>query len=461
MKAQQLWNKILVILKDEVNPQIFNSWFGNLFPADLDETGLLLEAPHSFIKDWVEENYISTLISTAQTITGEELSVRIQVNEALSPPSDSTQQTSGPVIVDPPPQPTAPVPTLPQVNNHAALNPKYTFDTFVVGSSNQFAHAATLAVAEQPARSYNPLFIYGGVGLGKTHLMHAIGHLAKERNPNVRLCYLSSEQFMNELINSLRFDRMPQFREKYRNMDILLVDDIQFIAGKERTQEEFFHTFNSLFDSHKQIVVSSDKFPREIPDLEERLRSRFEWGLIADIQAPDLETKVAILEKKADLSGITLPQGVALFLAENTGSNIRELEGYLQRVTAFAAFAKTKTISMELVQDALKNFLEQKKKVITVEETQKNIAAFYSTKVSDMKSKKKNKAFIKPRHTAMFLTRQLTNLSLPEIGRHFGGRDHSTVLHAIQKVDNMAKNNQDFQDTLDRLIKELEGNNHS
>ena len=460
MKAQQLWNKILAVLKDEVNPQIFNSWFGNLVPADLDEAGLLLEAPHSFIKDWVEENYISTLISTAQAITGEQLSVRIQVNEALAPPSDNAQQTPAPTVAAPSPQPAPPAPTPPQVNNHSTLNPKYTFDTFVVGSSNQFAHAATLAVAEQPARSYNPLFIYGGVGLGKTHLMHAIGHLAKERNPDVRLCYLSSEQFMNELINSLRFDRMPQFREKYRNMDILLVDDIQFIAGKERTQEEFFHTFNSLFDSHKQIVVSSDKFPREIPDLEERLRSRFEWGLIADIQAPDLETKIAILEKKADISGITLPQGVALFLAENTGSNIRELEGYLQRVTAFAAFAKTKTISMELVQEALKNLLEQKKRAITVEEIQKNIAAFYSTKVSDMKSKKKNKAFIKPRHTAMFLTRQLTNLSLPEIGRHFGGRDHSTVLHAIQKIDNMAKSNQDFQDTLDRLIKELEGNNH-
>jgi chromosomal replication initiator protein len=461
MKAKQLWNRILAVLKEEVNPQIFNSWFGNLVPADLDETGLLLQAPHSFIKDWVEENYISTLTKTAQTITGENLSVRIQVNEALAPPSEGTLQTPGPTIAAPPPQPAAPAPAVPQVNNHSAFNPKYTFDTFVVGSSNQFAHAATLAVAEQPARSYNPLFIYGGVGLGKTHLMHAIGHFAKERNPNIRLCYLSSEQFMNELINSLRFDRMPQFRETFRNMDILLVDDIQFIAGKERTQEEFFHTFNSLFDSHKQIVVSSDKFPREIPDLEERLRSRFEWGLIADIQAPDLETKIAILEKKADISGITLPQGVALFLAENTGSNIRELEGYLQRVTAFAAFAKTKTITMDLVQEALKNLLEQRKRVITVEEIQKNIAAFYSTKVSDMKSKKKNKAFIKPRHTAMFLTRQLTNLSLPEIGRHFGGRDHSTVLHAIHKVDNMAKNNQDFQDTLDRLIKELEGNNHS
>jgi len=461
MKAQQLWNKILAALKDEVNPQIFNSWFGNLTPVVLDEKSLLLEAPHNFIKDWIEDNYISTLISTAQTITGRELSVRIRVNEALSAPSGGTPPAPEPTGTDPMPTAAAHAPGRPQTHNHSVLNSKYTFDTFVVGSSNQFAHAAALAVAEQPARSYNPLFIYGGVGLGKTHLMHAIGNFAIERNREVRLCYLSSEQFMNELINSLRFDRMPQFRETYRNMDILLVDDIQFIAGKERTQEEFFHTFNSLFDSHKQIVVSSDKFPREIPDLEERLRSRFEWGLIADIQAPDLETKIAILEKKADLFGITLPQGVALFLAENTGSNIRELEGYLQRVTAFAAFAKTKTISIDLVQDALKNFLEQKKRVITVEEIQKNIAAFYNSKISDIKSKKKNKAFIKPRHTAMFLTRQLTTLSLPEIGRHFGGRDHSTVLHAIQKIENMAKNDPDFRDTLDRLVKELEGNNHN
>jgi chromosomal replication initiator protein len=264
---------------------------------------------------------------------------------------------------------------------------------------------------------------------------------------------------MNELINSLRFDRMPQFRETYRNMDILLVDDIQFIAGKERTQEEFFHTFNSLFDSHKQIVVSSDKFPREIPDLEERLRSRFEWGLIADIQPPDLETKVAILEKKAEWSRVTIPQDVSLFLAENTGSNIRELEGYLQRVTAFASFAKKKVIDLELVHEALKNFLEQKKRAITIEEIQKKVSFHFQIKVSDLKSKKKNKALVGPRHTAMFLARQLTGLSLPEIGRHFGGRDHSTVLHAVHKVENLLINDPGFQAQLDQLIEELEGNN--
>ncbi|MDF1536415.1 MAG: chromosomal replication initiator protein DnaA [bacterium] len=455
MKAQQLWKKILADLKDEVNPQIFNTWFGTLNPAALDENYLTLDAPHTFIRDWIEENYLATLINAAQGITGVDLSIRIEVTEPAAPASIPDLPPAAPARTIHPDLP----PPSSQANSHLTLNPKYTFDTFVVGNSNQFAHAAALAVAEQPARSYNPLFVYGGVGLGKTHLMHAIGNYARSRNPDIRLCYLSSERFMNELINSLRFDRMPQFRETYRNMDILLVDDIQFIAGKERTQEEFFHTFNTLFDSHKQIVVSSDKFPREIPDLEERLRSRFEWGLIADIQAPDLETKIAILEKKADLAGWSLPKDAALFLAENTGSNIRELEGYLQRVTAFAVFARTRVISTELVQDALKNFLEQKKKVITVDDIQKRVSSFFNVKMSDMKSKKKNKAFILPRHTAMYMTRQLTDLSLPEIGRHFGGRDHSTVLHAVHKLENIVHNDPDFANTIDHITRELEGNN--
>jgi len=460
MKAQELWDKVLDTLKEEVNSQIFNSWFSTLTPSQIDDEGLLLKAPHSFIKDWVEENYISTLSAATHHLTGMTIPVRIEV-EPIPPPSPEGGKTGkkNPARKNTP-EAQKPAPT-PGNDNHSELNPKYTFQTFVVGGSNQFAHAASLAVADNPAKSYNPLFIYGGVGLGKTHLMHAIGHHARSIDPGIRLCYLSSERFMNELINCLRFDRMPHFRETYRNMDILLVDDIQFIAGKERTQEEFFHTFNSLFDSHKQIVVSSDKFPREIPDLEERLRSRFEWGLIADIQPPDLETKIAILEKKAEWSGVVLPKDVSLFLAENTGSNIRELEGYLQRITAFASFAKTKSINLPLVHEALKNFLEQRKKPITIEEIQKRISLHFQIKISDLKSKKKNKTFIVPRHMAMFLARQLTGLSLPEIGRHFGGRDHSTVLHAIHKVENIAKENRDFQSTLDHLIKELEGNNGS
>jgi chromosomal replication initiator protein len=467
MLAAELWKKVLHVLREEVNPQIFNTWFEPLSPVEMDDSNLVLETPHSFIRDWIEENYVATLSRTVQGLSGKNISVQIRVNEQasvedhgkLDPPERDSDQIreavlSAPTTVDH-------VATKDgQPANNGGLNPIYTFDSFVVGSSNQFAHAAALAVAEHPARSYNPLFVYGGVGLGKTHLMHAIGHLALSRNPNLRLCYMSSERFMNELINSLRFDRMPQFRETYRTMDILLVDDIQFIAGKERTQEEFFHTFNTLFDSHKQIVVSSDKYPREIPELEERLRSRFGWGLVADIQPPDLETKIAILEKKAEQSGIVLPHDVALYLAENTASNIRELEGYLLRIVAFATIKKTRSISMDLAQEALKNFLEQKKRVITVDVIQKKVAAFYNVKISDMKSKKKNKNVILPRHGAMFLTRKLTDLSLPEIGRHFGGRDHTTVLHAIQKVDNLVQTDEDYQASIESLIKEIETDNH-
>ncbi len=455
MSAEQLWKKILAALKDEVNPQIFSTWFDPLVPAGIKDNRLVLEAPHPFIRDWIEENYASTLNRTVQSLTGENLSIQILVNENGPSQSPSAEEPSQPAS-----QAVPPVKYASGGFGNGGLNPKYTFDSFVVGSSNQFARAAALAVSEHPARSYNPLFIYGGVGLGKTHLMHAIGHMALSRNPNLRLCYLSSERFMNELINSLRFDRMPQFREMYRTMDILLVDDIQFIAGKERTQEEFFHTFNTLFDSHKQIVVSSDKYPREIPDLEERLRSRFEWGLVADIQPPDLETKIAILDKKAAQSGIALPPDVSLFLAENTASNIRELEGFLLRIAAFASIKRTQTINMDLVNDALKNFLEQKRRVITVEDIKRKVASSYNVKVSEIKSKKKNKAFIIPRHTAMYLTRQLTDLSLPEIGRHFGGRDHTTIIHAIGRVEKMIDSDPEFRENVDHLMKEIENGNH-
>ncbi len=451
MPATDLWNRVLDSLKHEVNTHIYNTWFGPLEPKSLDKKSLVLEAPHAFIRDWIEENYITTMVKLVQSLSGKKLAVKIVVGGGEN--EEPRVPEPGPVVDT---VITHPSGYQNSSSNNRSLNPKYTFDSFVVGSSNQFAHAATMAVAEHPARSYNPLFIYGGVGLGKTHLMHAIGHHVLKHNPSSKLCYLSSERFMNDLINSLRFDRMVQFREMYRNMDVLLVDDIQFIAGKERTQEEFFHTFNTLFDSHKQIVVSSDKFPKEIPDLEERLRSRFEWGLVADIQPPDLETKIAILEKKAELSGISLPKQASLFMAENTTSNIRELEGYLLRVVAFATIKKAKLISMDLVEEALKNFLDQKKKVITVDQIQKEVAGFYNLKISDLKSKRKNKALILPRHGAMYLTRRLTELSLPEIGRHFGGRDHTTVIHALQKVENIIGNDPDYEKTMDALTRKIE-----
>ena len=451
MPATDLWNRVLDSLKHEVNTHIYNTWFGPLDPKSLDKKSLVLEAPHAFIRDWIEENYITTMVKLVQSLSGKKLAIKIVVGGGEN--EEPRVPEPGPVVDT---VITHPSGYQNSSSNNRSLNPKYTFDSFVVGSSNQFAQAAAMAVAENPARSYNPLFIYGGVGLGKTHLMHAIGHHVLKHNPSSKLCYLSSERFMNDLINSLRFDRMVQFRERYRNMDVLLVDDIQFIAGKERTQEEFFHTFNTLFDSHKQIVVSSDKFPKEIPDLEERLRSRFEWGLVADIQPPDLETKIAILEKKAELSGISLPKQASLFMAENTTSNIRELEGYLLRVVAFATIKKAKLISMDLVEEALKNFLDQKKKVITVDQIQKEVAGFYNLKISDLKSKRKNKALILPRHGAMYLTRRLTELSLPEIGRHFGGRDHTTVIHALQKVENIIGNDPDYEKTMDALTRKIE-----
>ncbi len=454
MPATDLWNRVLDSLKHEVNTHIYNTWFGPLEPKSLDKKSLVLEAPHAFIRDWIEENYITTMVKSVQSLSGKKLAIKIVVGGGEN--EEPRVPEPGPVVDVVDTVITHPSGYQNSSPNNRSLNPKYTFDSFVVGSSNQFAHAAAMAVAENPARSYNPLFIYGGVGLGKTHLMHAIGHHVLKHNPSSKLCYLSSERFMNDLINSLRFDRMVQFREMYRNMDVLLVDDIQFIAGKERTQEEFFHTFNTLFDSHKQIVVSSDKFPKEIPDLEERLRSRFEWGLVADIQPPDLETKIAILEKKAELSGISLPKQASLFMAENTTSNIRELEGYLLRVVAFATIKKAKLISMDLVEEALKNFLDQKKKVITVDQIQKEVAGFYNLKISDLKSKRKNKALILPRHGAMYLTRRLTELSLPEIGRHFGGRDHTTVIHALQKVENIIGNDPDYEKTMDALTRKIE-----
>jgi chromosomal replication initiator protein len=325
----------------------------------------------------------------------------------------------------------------------AGLNPRYTFDTFIVGSSNQFAHAASRAVAEAPSRSYNPLFIYGGVGLGKTHLMHAVGQYVLQHDRNLKLTYISSERFMNEMINAVRYDRVIDFRERYRTVDVLLVDDIQFLAGKEGTQTEFFHTFNALYDSQKQIVLSSDCPPHEIPSLEERLRSRFEWGLIADIQSPDLETKIAILKKKAETEAVPLPDDVAIYIAGRIKSNIRELEGSLIRLIAYASLTGQE-ISLPLTQEVLKNILEHDEKAVTIETIQKYVADYYNLKLADLKSRNNSKSVAMPRQVAMYLCKSLTHASLPEIGRSFGGKHHSTVIHSIRKVEDLRKKKPDF-----------------
>jgi len=435
----RLWLETLTQLEQTLNPQHFTTWIKPIRLVNVDKGTVFLEVPNRFILDWIREHYSMILQDTLTSIGGVPYKIKISIGTATPEPIPSVTE----------PEP----PTLPKIqekqierqgdNNYACnLNSKYTFEEFVSGSSNQFAAAAAMAVANNPATTYNPLFIYGGVGLGKTHLINAVGNAILKKNPRMRVCYYTSEKFMNELINSLRYAKMDDFRNKFRSMDVLLIDDVQFIAGKERTQEEFFHTFNSLYESHKQIVVTSDKFPKEIPGLEERLRSRFEWGLIADIQPPDVETKQAILKMKAEQNGIELPEEVALFLANSISSNVRELEGYLIRIGAYASLTST-SVSLQMAKDVLKDILVEKNRELTIEEIQKTVAAHFSIKVSDLKSPKRLKALVLPRQIAMYLSRNLTSASYPEIGERFGGKDHSTIIHAIKKIEKMVED--DFQ----------------
>ena len=338
----------------------------------------------------------------------------------------------------------------------AQLNPRYTFDAFVIGSGNQFAHAACQAVSERPSKAYNPLFLYGGVGMGKTHLMQAIGHEIKRRQPQSAICYVSSEKFTNEMINSLRYDKMTSFRDKFRNVDVLLIDDIQFLAQKERTQEEFFHTFNALHESLKQIVIASDRPPKELAEVEDRLRSRFEWGLIADIQPPDLETKVAILQKKAEQEKVTLPTDVALYIASNIRSNVRELEGALIRLVAHSSLIGAE-ITLPYAQQVLKNFIDSQARKVTIESIQKAVAEQFGLRLIEIKAKNNSRAIVYPRQIAMYLAKHLTEASLPEIGRQFGGKHHTTVLHSVEKIDLQRKNDKDLNRLINKLTEQLGG----
>jgi chromosomal replication initiator protein len=338
----------------------------------------------------------------------------------------------------------------------AQLNPRYTFDAFVIGSGNQFAHAACQAVAERPSKAYNPLFLYGGVGMGKTHLMQAIGHEISKRQPQAAICYVSSDKFTNDMINSLRYDKMNSFRDKFRNMDVLLIDDIQFIAQKERTQEEFFHTFNALHESMKQIVIASDRPPKDLAEIEDRLRSRFEWGLIADIQPPDLETKVAILQKKAEQEKVTLPTDVALYIASNIRSNVRELEGALIRLIAHSSLIGAE-ITLPYTQQVLKNFIDSQARKVTIESIQKAVAEQFGLRLVEIKAKNNSRAIVYPRQIAMYLAKHLTEASLPEIGRQFGGKHHTTVLHSVEKIDEVRKTDKDLNRLLNKLTEQLGG----
>jgi len=439
-----LWDQILTRVETKVNRHIFYTWFKPTSFVSEDARAITVRVPSTLFKDWLTKHYSGVIGEAMDEVKKASLAINFipdaqmdAIAIPLSPDEVAAVEAPTPVVVMGP--------------GPAGLNLRYTFDTFIVGSSNQFAHAACRAVAEAPSRSYNPLFLHGGVGLGKTHLMHAIGQYVLQHDRNVKLTYISSERFMNEMINAVRYDRVIDFRERYRSVDVLLVDDIQFLAGKEGTQTEFFHTFNALHDSQKQIVLSSDCPPREIPALEERLRSRFEWGLIADVQPPDLETKVAILKKKAETEAVPLRDDVAIYIAGKIKSNIRELEGSLIRLVAYASLTGQE-ITLRLAQEVLRNMLDREEKAVTIEIIQKFVADYYNLKMADLKSRNNSKSVAMPRQIAMYLCKSLTNASLPEIGRSFGGKHHSTVIHSIRKVDDLRKRDSVFNTQIHNFL---------
>jgi chromosomal replication initiator protein len=449
-----IWDQVLARVETKVNRHSFSTWFRRTEFVSDDGLRVTIRVPDTVFRDWLLKHYSGVLADAlAEVGRGDAALTFLTEAEAntqaaaadhreFAPDGDPPRKAE---VEFPPAGGTDPPPGPP------GLNPRYTFDTFVVGPSNQFAHAACRAVAEAPARSYNPLFIYGGVGLGKTHLMHAIGHYILQQARALRLTYVSSERFMNEMINALRYERILDFRERYRNIDVLLVDDIQFIGGKESTQTEFFHTFNALFDSAKQIVISSDAPPHEITALEERLRSRFEWGLIADIQPPDLETKVAILRKKAEAEAVPLPDNVAIYIAGKIRSNIRELEGSLIRLVAYASMTGAE-INLALAQHVLRNVISNDERVVTIEIIQKFVADYFQLRPNELKSRNNSKSIALPRQVAMWMCKALTRHSLPEIGKAFGGKHHSTVIHSIQKIDGMRERDAEFSAMLQNLM---------
>lgn len=442
----KLWEQALKILEKKLNKNSFDTWLKPLRPLGCHESTIIIEVPNNFSRGWLSDRYAPLLKNVIQDIIKQDIGVQFLLSSEVpnienSPPQKNNER--------------APLEKTKEEFSSIPLNPKYTFDTFVVGNSNRFTHAACLAVAESPAKAYNPLFIYGGVGLGKTHLMHAIGQFIMSNTTKMKVFYATSEKFTNELINSIRDDKTVDFRNKYRGMDILLVDDIQFLAGKERTQEEFFHTFNTLYEANKQIIISSDRPPKEIPTLEDRLRSRFEWGLITDIQPPDLETRIAILRKKAQQDNLSVPDDTLVYIANKIQSNIRILEGALNRVIA-RGYLNGEDINPEMAAEVLKDIMPTNKpRPVTAEFIQEIVGAFYNIRIEDFKAKKRNRAISFPRQIAMYLSRELTDLSLPQIGKAFGGRDHSTVIHAHDKINNELNENGVLQETIKDLIEQI------
>ncbi len=444
---KNLWDKTLDIIKSELSEVSFNTWIKSCEPISISSDTLKISVPNSFTQDILDKRYKDLVVNSIKAVCSKQYNIEFII---MSDSYDNEENKRNPnqrqkAIV---------------VNDEmsSTLNPKYTFKSFVIGNSNRFAHAASLAVAESPAKAYNPLFIYGGVGLGKTHLMHAIGHYILESNPNAKVVYVSSEKFTNELINAIKDDKNEEFRNKYRNVDILLIDDIQFIAGKERTQEEFFHTFNELHDANKQIILSSDRPPKEIPTLEDRLRSRFEWGLIADIQVPDFETRMAILKKKADVENLNVANEVMGYIATKIKSNIRELEGALIRIIAYSSLTN-REVTVDLATEALKDIISKKQgKHVTIDSIQDVVSSYFNLRVEDLKSQRRTRNVAYPRQIAMYLSRKLTDMSLPKIGEEFGGRDHTTVIHAYEKISGNLKTDDSLQHTINEITKKVTQN---
>lgn len=439
--ANELWQQILIVIKKKLSKPSFDTWLKSTKASIFSDSLLVICAPNNFAKEWLESRYTKLIRASVLETTGQQVDVKIVIKEEED------------IFIK---EPQIPIEKKASIQGseepvHHMLNPKYTFDTFVIGSGNRFAHAASLAVAEAPAKAYNPLFLYGGVGLGKTHLMHAIGHFILDHHPMTKVLYISSEKFTNEFINAIRDNRGESFRNKYRNIDVLLIDDIQFLAGKEQTQEEFFHTFNALHEESKQIIISSDRQPKEIPTLEERLRSRFEWGLITDIQPPDLETRIAILRKKAKAENLDIPNEAMVYIANQIDTNIRELEGALIRVVAFSSLIN-QDISAHLAAEALKDIIpSNRQRIITVEDIQQKTGEYFGLRIEELKARKRTRSVSYPRQIAMYISREITDLSLPKIGEAFGGRDHTTVIHAHDKIAKALPNDQELYNIINKI----------
>lgn len=439
--SQSLWDQCLDRLESELSAQQFNTWIRPLHAVQSSDNFRLL-APNQFVLDWINENFFVRIQELISQLNGLEIPVRLEVgSQTITQASESSKPQSSPA-------------TYAKKQRNSSLNPNYTFDTFVEGKSNQLGRAASFQVAENPGKGYNPLLIYGGVGLGKTHLMHAVGNMLLQHHPDANVIYLHSERFVAEMVKALQHNKMNEFKGYYRTVDALLIDDIQFFAGKERSQEEFFHTFNALLEGEQQVIMTCDRYPKEVDGLEERLKSRFGWGLPVAIEPPELETRVAILMKKAQLSGVDLPNEVAFFIAKRIRSNIRELEGALRRVIANAQFTG-RPITLDFAKEALRDLLAIQDKLVTIDNIQKTVAEYYKIRVADLHSKRRNRSITRPRQLAMALCKELTNHSLPEIGDAFGGRDHTTVLHACRKIEELREGDQRMAEDHSNLLRTL------